>query len=187
VRRLMASAHAAAGAIVVLAALGACASDAPRAAVAVGQPAPSYGAARLDGTPVSLADHKGDVVLLNVWATWCKPCRQEIPALDSLHREFASRGLVVAGVSIDVVGDTTQIAGFARELGASYTLWLDPDDRVSSTFLAIGVPSSYLIDREGVLRWKHMGVVRADDPTLRALLDTLLAAPAGAPTEAATP
>ena len=53
-----------------------------------------------------MADLKGEVVLLNLWATWCKPCREEIPALDSLHREFGARGLRVAGVSIDVAGDT---------------------------------------------------------------------------------
>ncbi len=161
--------------------VGACASgDSPRAStrVAIGQPAPAYSAQQMDGTPVSLADHKGEVVLLNVWATWCKPCRQEIPALDSLQREFGSRGFRVAGVSIDVITDTVAIAGFARSLGASYTLWLDPDDKVSTTFRAIGVPSTYLIDREGVLRWRHMGPVTATDAGLRALLDSTLSASA---------
>lgn len=142
--------------------------------VAIGEPAPAYTAQQMNGTPVSLADHKGEVVLLNVWATWCKPCRQEIPALDSLQREFGARGFRVAGVSIDVITDTIAIAGFARELGASYTLWLDADDKVSSTFRAIGVPSTYLIDRDGVLRWRHMGPVKATDPTLRAVLDSAL-------------
>lgn len=164
-------------------ALAACGGDSssrtPRAAVAVGSPAPLYAATTMDGAPVSLSDYRESVVMLNVWATWCKPCREEIPALDSLYREYSSRGLVVTGVSIDVMDDTARIAGFARELGASYPLWLDPDDRVSGTFLAIGVPSTYLIDREGVLRWRHMGPVRANDPALRALLDSLLGAPLG--------
>lgn len=146
--------------------------------VAVGKPAPAYATVRLDGRPVSLADHRGDVVLLNTWATWCKPCREEIPALESLHREFSGRGLVVVGVSIDVIDDTARIAGFARDLGATYPLWRDADDRISTTFLAIGVPSTYLIDREGVLRWRHLGIVRADDPRLRESLETALAAPA---------
>lgn len=155
------------------------ASRTPRTAVAVGAPAPVYTATTMDGKPVSLADHRESVVMVNVWATWCKPCREEIPALDSLYREYGSRGLLIAGVSIDVMDDTARIAGFARELGASYPLWLDPDDRVSGTFLAIGVPSTYLIDRAGVLRWRHMGPVRANDPALRALLDSLLGAPVG--------
>ena len=160
--------------------LAACGGEsAPRAAaatLAVGAPAPAYAATTLDGRPIALADLKGEVVLLNVWATWCKPCREEIPALDSLHREFGARGLRVAGVSIDVAGDTGDIAGFARSLGASYELWLDPDDKVSTTFRAVGVPSTALIDRDGVLRWRHMGPVRANDPALRALLDSTLGA-----------
>lgn len=152
-------------------------SDAPArvvSTVAIGQLAPAYSAQQMDGSPVSLADLKGEVVLLNVWATWCKPCRQEIPALDSLHREFGPRGFRVAGVSIDVITDTVAIVSFARDLGASYTLWLDPDDKVSTTFRAIGVPSTYLIDRDGVLRWRHMGPVKATDPVLRAVLDSAL-------------
>jgi len=146
----------------------------PRQIVSVGQPAPDYATTRMDGTPISLADHRGDVVLLNIWATWCKPCREEIPALEQLHQEFAAQGLVVAGVSIDVISDTARIAGFARDLGATYPLWHDPDDRVSGTFLSIGVPTTYLIDRDGVLRWRHMGVVRADDRSLREALGTAL-------------
>lgn len=149
----------------------------PRQVVQVGQPAPDYATTRMDGTPVSLAGHRGDVVLLNIWATWCKPCREEIPALEQLHQEFAAQGLVVAGVSIDVISDTARIAGFARDLGATYPLWHDPDDRVSGTFLSIGVPTTYLVDRDGVLRWRHLGIVRADDRRLREALDAALAAP----------
>ncbi|HRQ77420.1 MAG TPA: TlpA disulfide reductase family protein [Gemmatimonadaceae bacterium] len=159
-------------------ALAGCGAERPSVAVlAIGAPAPAYAAQRMDGTPISLADLKGEVVMLNVWATWCKPCREEIPALDSLHREFGPRGFRVVGVSIDVAGDTAEIAGFARELGASYDLWLDPDDKVSTTFRAIGVPSTALIDRDGVLRWRHMGPVRATDAALRALLDSTLGTP----------
>ncbi len=162
------------------ASLAACGSEAsssstPAATLAVGAPAPAYAAQTIGGTPIALGDLKGEVVMLNVWATWCKPCREEILALDSLQREFGPRGFRVVGVSIDVAGDTAEIAAFARDLGASYELWLDPDDKVSTTFRAVGVPSTALIDRDGVLRWRHMGPVRANDPTLRALLDSTLA------------
>lgn len=159
--------------------LAACGGDgaAPRTTVAVGAPAPAYAARTLDGTPVSLADQRGKVVLLNIWATWCKPCRQEIPALDTLYRRHADAGLVVAGVSIDVQGDAAAIGGFARDLGASYPLWHDPDDRVSTTFLAIGVPASYLIGRDGTLRWRHVGPVTAGDSALNTALATALAEP----------
>lgn len=153
-------------------------ADAPRAVVAVGAPAPAYTAQRADGTPVSIADHAGEVVLVNIWATWCKPCRQEIPALETLHRRHAAQGLRIAGVSIDVDEDRAKIAEFAASLGATYTLWYDPDDRVSTTFLAIGVPASYLIGRDGTLRWRHVGPVTAEDGALNAALAEAIAEPA---------
>lgn len=158
---------------------GACAAEgsASRTVVKVGQPAPAYAARVLSGPDIALDSLRGDVVLLNVWATWCKPCRQEIPALDSLHRAFAPQGLRVVGVSIDLEGEEQRIADFAKELGASYALWHDPDDNVSSTFLAIGVPATFLIDRAGVLRWRHHGPVTFADSALNAALATALAAP----------
>ena len=142
--------------------------------VAVGAPAPVYAASTVEGTPTSLADLRGQVVLLNIWATWCKPCRQEMPALDTLQRRHGASGLTVVGVSIDEPGARDRIAPFARELGASYTLWHDPADRISPTFLAVGVPASYLIDRTGILRWRHVGPIAADDPALTAALAAAL-------------
>lgn len=166
--------------LIVLAAAGSCGGgrDQRSGVVAVGREVPAYAATTLDGTPVSLAQHRGEVVLLNIWATWCKPCREEIPALETLHKAYAARGLLVAGVSIDAHDDTASIAGFARDLGATYPLWHDQDDRISTTFLAIGVPNTYLIDRAGVLRWRHVGAVKADDPVLLAALDSALNASA---------
>jgi len=142
--------------------------------VSVGAPAPRYAAQTLEGAPVSLQDQQGKVVLLNIWATWCKPCREEIPALEALHQRHASDGLLVAGVSIDQPGESEKIASFANALGVTYTLWHDSDDKVSTTFLAIGVPASYLIDRGGVLRWRHVGPVKEDDPSLNEALRAAL-------------
>jgi len=136
----------------------------------------------VEGREQALSQWKGKVLVLNIWATWCKPCREEIPALQQLHARFGAQGLTVAGVSIDVDDDRARIRAFAEELGARYPIWYDPDDRVSTTFLAIGVPASYLVDRRGTLVWKHSGPVRADDPALlaalAAALDTAPAAPA---------
>jgi peroxiredoxin len=160
----------------------ACGGDAaPRAVVAVGAPVPSYSAEKTDGTPIALSDLKGQVVLLNIWATWCKPCRQEIPALETLHQRHRAAGLVVAGVSIDVDEDRKKVAEFAGALGASYAIWYDPDDRVSTTFLALGVPASYLIGRDGTLRWRHVGPITAEDGALNAALRTALEEPAQGP------
>ncbi len=158
-----------------LLAVASCGGASERQPVSVGAPAPTYAAQTLEGTPVAVADLRGDVVLLNIWATWCKPCRQEIPALEQLNQRHAAAGLRIIGVSIDSPGEEDRIASYAKELGATYALWHDPDNRVSTTFLAIGVPASYLIGRDGVLRWRHVGPVTADDGPLNAALTAALA------------
>lgn len=142
----------------VLTVAGCIAGDAPRAEI--GQPAPTYQARTITGDSVSLAALRGKVVLLNVWATWCAPCRDEIPYLQQLHEQYADSGLVVIGVSVDARGQEKEIDAFASELGMTYPVWLDPDQRVTTRFLSLGVPSTYLIDRAGILRWKHLGILR---------------------------
>ena len=128
-------------------------------AVEVGQPAPAYAATSLAGDSVSLAGLRGDVVLLNIWATWCHPCRTEIPELERLHQRFQSRGLEVIGVSVDVGGEDGAVAAFGKEYGLTYPVWRDPDGRVSTLFAALGVPATYLIGRDGTLLWRKVGPV----------------------------
>jgi cytochrome c biogenesis protein CcmG, thiol:disulfide interchange protein DsbE len=154
----------------------ACASDDARLARApeIGKPAPEYHAISLAGDSVSLAASTGRVVLLNVWATWCHPCRDEIPVLQTLYERNASRGLELIGVSVDARGEEDTIREFADDFKMTYPIWLDPDERVQSTFLSIGVPVTFLIDREGVLRWRHVGPVRANDSTLARELERAL-------------
>jgi thiol-disulfide isomerase/thioredoxin len=113
-------------------------------------------------------------VLLNVWATWCHPCREELPVLQQLHEANAARGLSVIGVSIDAVGAGAAIEEFAGDYGVTYPLWHDPDNTVSTTFQGIGVPLSVLIGPDGVMRWKHLGPVRENDPGLEAALEAAL-------------
>jgi cytochrome c-type biogenesis protein len=140
----------------------------------VGQPAPAYRTISLTGDSVSLDQVRGRVVLLNVWATWCHPCREEIPILQALHERYAAQGLELVGVSVDARGEEATIREFARDFEMTYPLWLDPDERVQSTFLAIGVPATFLIDRRGVLRWRHIGPVRGNDSTLVRALEHAL-------------
>ncbi len=97
--------------------------------------------------------------------------------LQALHERHAADGLEIVGVSVDASGEEQKVRDFAAEYAMTYPLWHDPDERVSTLFLAIGVPASYLIDREGILRWKHIGPVRADDPALGGALRAALAAP----------
>jgi thiol-disulfide isomerase/thioredoxin len=129
----------------------------------------------LAGDSVSLAARRGGVVLLNIWATWCHPCRDEIPVLERLHERLAPRGLDVVGVSVDTRGAEGDIREFVRRFGMTYEIWHDPDERVSSTFLAVGVPATYLIGKDGTLRWKHIGPIRENDPGLTNALEEALA------------
>lgn len=154
-------------------ALAACTGDAiPK--IEVGQPAPRYAATTLAGDSVSIAGLNGKVVLLNIWATWCAPCRQEIPFLQTLYDAHRADGFEIVGVSVDARGQDGAIREFADEFKMTYPIWRDPDERVQSTFLALGVPASYLIDRTGVLRWKRLGTIYESDTTLtRALQDAL--------------
>ena len=150
----------------------------PRPQVEVGAPAPRYAATTLAGDSATTASLTGKVVLLNVWATWCAPCRDEIPYLQSLYEKHRGEGLEIIGVSVDTRGQEAEIREFATQFRMTYPIWRDPDERVQSIFLALGVPASYLIDRTGVLRWRRLGTIRATDTTLtRALADALAAAP----------
>lgn len=154
----------------------ACSRDSmPR--VEVGRPAPRYAATTLAGDSASTSALAGKVVLLNIWATWCAPCREEIPFLQSLYDQHRGDGLEIVGVSVDARGQESAIRDFATEFRMTYPIWRDPDERVQTMFLALGVPASYLIDRNGVLRWKRLGTIRASDTTLTRALADALAAP----------
>lgn len=159
---------------VILALATACSRGEAPGAVAVGRPAPAYEAATLQGDTVSLASLRGKVVLLNIWATWCAPCREEIPYLQTLYGRHAAEGFEIVGVSVDARGTEASIEEFRKDFGMTYPIWLDPDERIQTLYLALGVPASYLIDRDGILRWRHLGIVRPSDSTFtRALAGAL--------------
>ena len=159
-------------------ALAAC-QPGERPPVQVGAAAPVYRAALLSGDTVATDQLKGKVVLLNVWATWCAPCREEIPYLQTLFEAKRGDGLEIVGVSIDARGSDESISSFVKEFGMTYPIWRDPDERIQSLYMALGVPASYLIDRGGVLRWRHLGTVKATDTSFTGALERALAAPGG--------
>ena len=136
----------------------------------VGSPAPAYGAVTLEGDSVSLADLQGKVVLLNFWATWCTPCRHETPFLDSLHAQRSPEGLEVLGVSMDSGDARADVVDFVREYGVGYTILVDPQMRGLDRYGVLGLPASFLVDRDGILRWMRFGPVSATD---REFLDAL--------------
>jgi cytochrome c-type biogenesis protein len=164
-------------AVVALTAVG-CATREQRTAVPgrveIGAPAPAYRAVSLAGDSVTLSAERGKVVLLNVWATWCHPCRAEIPALRSIHETYKPRGLELIGVSVDAEGADDDIRQFMKEFEMAYPIWRDPDERVSTQFLVVGVPATFLIDRNGILRWRKTGPVARGDTSLRAAIERAL-------------
>ncbi len=132
--------------------------------------APAIAASTLEGKPVTLASLRGAPVLLNVWATWCEPCRREIPALMKIARQYKNKGLRVVGLSVDRERSRADIKRFVDRRKVSYTIWHDDKDAASSA-LGVGIlPATYLIDAAGRIVWRHSGAITADDPRLHAAL-----------------
>ena len=145
--------------------------------VAVGSEAPPLSAVTLEGArrTKTLDDYKGKVVLLNVWATWCEPCKVEMPSIEQLYRDFGGRGLKVVAVSIDDPGEEAKIRGFVREFGLTFDVLHDPSGKIQRKYQTTGVPETFVIGRDGVIRKKVIGAIRWDSPANRALVSQLLA------------
>ena len=144
--------------------------------VSVGSTAPPMHAATLDGTKrtKTLDDYEGKVVLLNVWATWCEPCKVEMPSIEKLHREFGPQGLAVIAVSVDDAGMETRIRDFASELGITFEVLHDPTRRTSTSYQIAGYPETFIIGREGTIRKKVIGAADWSSDANRALIRELL-------------
>jgi cytochrome c-type biogenesis protein len=161
--------------VAVAAGLVAC-GDARDAAwrLAPGHPAPAFAADDIGGGEVALADLRGKVVLLNVWATWCGPCRREMPGLERLHRTYAGRGLEVVGVSIDRESALPQMRQFLDAQGITYRILHDPDNDVSGAFYTIGVPETFLIDASGIIAHRWIGEFRPEAMDVAERVEALL-------------
>jgi peroxiredoxin len=144
--------------------------------VAVGSDAPAMSAVTLDGTKrvKSLADYKGKVVVLNVWATWCEPCRVEMPSLEKLHREFGPQGLSVVAVSVDDAGTESRIRDFAKEYNLSFEILHDPTRKTTANYQITGFPETFVIARDGTIRKKVIGAADWSSEGNRALIRELL-------------
>lgn len=145
--------------------------------LAVGSPAPDFRGVTVDSTPRvrTLADYAGQVVLLNVWATWCGPCRVEMPSMEALHRDFASKGLRVVAVSVDQIAGPPQIREFAEELGLTFEILHDSAQGIVRAYRVNGYPQSFVIGRDGTIRRKWIGPEDWNSSSNRALVRALLA------------
>jgi thiol-disulfide isomerase/thioredoxin len=132
-----------------------------------------------EGGEVTLAEFRGKVVVLNLWATWCAPCRREMPSLDRLQAELGDRGLAVIALSLDR-GDVAKVREFFDELEiANLAIYRDPDARASRELDALGLPTTIVIDRAGQEVGRLLGPAEWDGADALALLRTLVE-PSGA-------
>ena len=121
----------------------------------VGSVAVDFTLEALDGTEVSLSQYRGDVVLINFWATWCPPCRAEIPDIEDAYRARKDEGLIVLGVSVEQ--SRAAVAPFVELAGMTYPVLLDELSQVYNTYRAPGLPMSILVDNNGVIQARHIG------------------------------
>ena len=140
-----------------------------------GDPLPAFTATGLTGGgPVSLDHYEGRVLLVNLWATWCVPCRTETPYLQSLYAEHGPRGLEVVGVSVDPSADLPAVEAFVEEMGVEYDILLDPEGTSEKVFRARGLPNSILVDAAGTVVFSWLGPIEEGDPTFLAGLEEAL-------------
>ncbi len=125
----------------------------------------------------SLADYKGQVVVLNLWATWCGPCRYEMPSLERLQQELGPRGLKIVAVSVDFPGMEKAVRDFGKELGLTFELLYAPDGKIQYDYQATGFPETFIIGRDGVIRKRVIAATDWSAEPQKALLRQLLAEP----------
>ena len=122
----------------------------------VGSIMPAWNAKSVDGKAFDIADMRGNVVLINIWATWCGPCRYEIPELVKLHAEWAPQGFAVLGASIDGRATVGEVEPMMRSFKINYPVVIDTDARIADIFETSVIPTSALIDRSGKVVWTRI-------------------------------
>ena len=135
--------------------------------------APDFTLLGLDGRKVSLQDYKGKIVLLHFWATWCKPCIEEFPTIERIHKEYKDKGLVILAISIDK-GGREPVKSFIDKTGVSFPILLATDGNIKGAYWTWGTPTSFLIDRKGKILGRALGPRKWDSVEARALFDAAL-------------
>jgi peroxiredoxin len=141
----------------------------------VGTTAPNFQLWDMDGKPISLSEYRGAVVLVNFWATWCGPCRVEMPAMEQLYREFNRKGFEILAVSTDSQG-VAVTRPFKESLGLTFPILHDSDFRVGIAYGARTLPITFLVDRQGMIKHRIFGARDWGSQEARQLIQTLLKA-----------
>jgi thiol-disulfide isomerase/thioredoxin len=145
----------------------------PHVGTDIGSTMPEYTAMWLDGSKFDLGTRHDKVVLLNLWATWCGPCRVEIPELQKMHEAYGPKGFEVIGVSVDE-GGVEVVKQFVAEQKMTYPVVLDPEGNLANLLRTSVLPTTALIDRKGRILWKHYGQVEGNDATLKQAIEKAL-------------
>jgi peroxiredoxin len=147
----------------LLAAVLALATSSALPVVAPTTPAPDFTLRAMDGPNMRLQEQRGRVVMINFWATWCGPCRQEMPHLNRLYEKYAPSGFVLMSINVD--DDTRNAAEVAAKLGVKFPVLWDTDKKVSRLYDLATMPSTVLIDRDGKVRYVHRGYLNGYEDT----------------------
>ncbi len=138
-----------------------------------GNSAPDFTLRNLAGQEVKLADLRGKVVLVNFWATWCPPCREEIPSMDRLNRAMAGKPFQMLAISIDE-GGKEAVEAFFRKAGVTLPTLLDPGQKTGKRYGITGVPETFIVDKNGVILKKVVGALDWSDPMVAGFLENAM-------------
>jgi cytochrome c biogenesis protein CcmG/thiol:disulfide interchange protein DsbE len=141
-----------------------------------GKPAPNFTFPDLEGRKVSLSDFRGKVVLVNIWATWCPPCRDEMPSMQKLYERFKGEHFEIVAVSINTDGREA-VARFMQQMNLTFPALLDPKEKIRSLYGITGVPESFIVDREGILVNKVIGPMDWSSPPVFDFFQELIQRP----------
>ncbi len=147
--------------------------SANQAPVRVGLPAPDFTFPGLDGKKVSLSDYRGKVVFVNIWATWCPPCVEEMPSMQNLYQKLKSENFEIMAVSIDSQGAKV-VAPFMKKYKLTFPALMDSMGTIKRIYKATGVPESYIIDKDGILAKKVIGPLDWSQPDILRLFRDLI-------------
>ena len=139
---------------------GAQAASTPAPAPVVGAPAPDFTLNDLAAKPVTLSSFKGQIVLINFWATWCGPCRIEMPAIERRYAALEDQGFVVLAVDVDE--PITDVGAFVHDLNLTFPVLLDPGATVNDLYRVRGLPTTFIVDRDGMISQLHIGLMTED-------------------------
>ena len=144
----------------------------PVSAVELKQPAPDFTLKALSGKNLKLSEMAGNVVLVNFWASWCGPCREEMPLLNDLHNKYEALGFTVLGVNVEE--DINSARGFLKNFPVDFPVLLDSSNKVSKQYQVIAMPTTVVIDRDGNMRYLHKGYKSGDEAKYRQMVKKLV-------------